>query len=69
VNFYGSEIPTQYHYIEWSRIGLHDMLTDTTNQIDDFLNAGDCKAAPGGVKQTWTGKGIRSQVKGDKAND
>ncbi len=61
VKFYGTDIPTQYYYIDWSRIGLHDMLADTTNQIDGFLKGGDCKAAPGGLKRTWTGKGVRCQ--------
>lgn len=59
IKFAGTYIPSQYYYVGWNWFGLHDMLGNTTAQIDGFLNAGDCSDAPGIYRFTWRGPGRR----------
>jgi hypothetical protein len=60
VTFNGSYIPTQTYYVDWNAQGLgsHDMLANTTAQIDGFLQAGGGQPAPGRANPyRWTGQG------------
>ncbi|NMM50830.1 hypothetical protein [Marinigracilibium pacificum] len=57
ISFGGSFIPSQWYYVKWAQVGTYDMLNITEAQIDGFLNAGDCKDAPGAYHYTWRGRG------------
>lgn len=47
VRSWGSLIPSQSLYIDWTREGLHDMIGNSATAIDGFLDAGSCRDAPG----------------------
>ncbi len=57
IDFGGSHLPSQTFYVHWSRVGLHDMLQNTEKQISGFIEAGDCKDAPGTFFYSWPEKG------------
>jgi hypothetical protein len=46
VGFLGTCIPSQTYYVDWIRKGEHDMMKNTSSQIDGFLAAGSCQDAP-----------------------
>jgi hypothetical protein len=60
IEFYGSFIPSQSHYVNWSRSTLHDMVGNSREVIDGFLTAGRCQDAPIKRHETWQGMGISS---------
>jgi hypothetical protein len=46
IDFSGSGIPSQYHYVDWQLNSVHHM--DRIGEIDvnGFLTAGNCNSAP-----------------------
>lgn len=48
VEFAGTGVPSQSYYVNWVRIGLHDMTSESVDHgvLRAFLEAGDCRDAP-----------------------
>ncbi len=45
VGFSGSYVPSQSYYINWTRENMHDMIGNSAEAINGFLDAGGCKDA------------------------
>jgi hypothetical protein len=43
----GSFVPSCNYYVDWRRVGGHDMTIVTPHDLANFINGGNCKDAPG----------------------
>jgi hypothetical protein len=62
VDFAGSAIPSQWHYLDWKRAGAYDMTAAQKREVRRFMEAGQEVLAPALHRCTLLGKGRRVTI-------